>query len=77
MGEVKSSTANLFERRGFFEEAKSDGDSIVWGTTPEKVEESVVEEPVEEKPEYMKILEEYGGLESNVPINSPYWRLRP
>ncbi len=27
--------------------------------------------------EYQKILRENGGLESNVPINSPYWNLRP
>lgn len=36
-----------------------------------------VEEPVKEELEYQKILREYGGIESNIPINSPYWRLRP
>ncbi len=34
-------------------------------------------EEVKEEPEYMRILRECGGVESNVPINSPYWRLRP
>jgi hypothetical protein len=29
------------------------------------------------EPEYMKILREHGGLESNIGINHPYWKLRP
>jgi len=38
----------------------------------EKVEETKVEEE-----EYQKILREHGGMESNIPMNSPYWKLRP
>jgi hypothetical protein len=30
----------------------------------------------EAEPEYAKILRECGGIESNVPLNSPYWILR-
>lgn len=30
-----------------------------------------------EDPEYLKILKKYGMLESNIPINSPYWKIRP
>lgn len=47
---------------------------IVLGKDIVKEEESI---PVKEEPEHIKILREYGNQESNIPINSPYWRLRP
>ncbi len=33
--------------------------------------------PSPKEPEYIKALREYGGLESNIPINHPYWKMRP
>ncbi len=45
-----------------------------------KVEEVKEEPKVEEvtsEPEYAKILREHGYLESNIPINSHYWKIRP
>jgi len=30
-----------------------------------------------EESEHAKILKEHGGLESNIPINHRYWRIRP
>lgn len=42
-----------------------------------KVEEAKNEEPKKEEPEYMRILREHGYLESNIPLNNIYWRIRP
>lgn len=41
-----------------------------------KTKPLVEEEAVETKSEKQKILDEYGGLESDVPLNSPYWNLK-
>ncbi len=52
----------------------------------EEKEETKPEMPVvaRDKPEELKpkslhaaILEEYGGLESNIPVNHQYWQIRP
>jgi hypothetical protein len=40
-----------------------------------KVEEP--SQPPEGEKEYQRILREAGGLESNVPIHSSYWSIRP
>lgn len=63
-------------------------DIVLPVTEPEaKLEESKVEKPKLMPPEVLEefktpaktrkqmILEEYGGLESNVPINSAYWQI--
>jgi hypothetical protein len=42
-----------------------------------ETKEEVKKEEVKEEPEYARILRECGGIESNVPLNSPYWTLRP
>lgn len=56
----------------------------VMGQTANLTPQPVVEEPKEviieipkDELEYQKILREHGGQESNIPIISPYWRLRP
>jgi len=33
--------------------------------------------PPQGEPEHAKILREHGGLESNIPVNHHYWRIRP
>lgn len=33
--------------------------------------------PIPEEPPHSKILREYDGLESNIPIHHYYWRIRP
>ena len=37
------------------------------------------DKPEESKPKslHAAILEEYGGLESNIPVNHQYWQIRP
>jgi hypothetical protein len=35
------------------------------------------EEVIEGESEHAKILRAYGGLESNIPIDNQYWRIRP
>lgn len=47
------------------------------------IEESIIEikEPIviikRESSLYAQILQEHGGLESNIPVGSNYWRIRP
>lgn len=43
---------------------------------PEMAEEAKAEE-TKEIPEYMRILNEHGGLESNIGIGNKYWKIRP
>lgn len=63
---------------------------ITFPPFPEKKEESVVApvtvpvlepepnvEEMKEELEYAKILRAHGGLESNIPINHKYWKIRP
>jgi len=52
---------------------------IVHATLPPPIIHATVPKLVMPKVEleYQRILRENGGLESNIPINSPYWNLRP
>jgi hypothetical protein len=38
---------------------------------------AVKEEAVKVEPTYARILREHGYMESNIPLNSEYWRIRP
>jgi len=60
-------------------------DGIFKSTLPEEskgvINEELIEKVITSKEPPQKtvrqmILEEYGGLESNVPINSPYWTMK-
>jgi len=59
--------------------AKEDAKLAVYRDDIAKLEGEITKlvEEAKVEPRYIQILREYGGLESNVPLTSEYWRLRP
>lgn len=47
---------------------------------PQKIDNFVIAPKTEDKKpeaEWLQLLKSYGNQESNIPMNSPYWKLRP
>lgn len=53
-------------------------DEVLRGKEIAELEKTFELEDIKDKFDYAnKVLEEHGGLESHIPINHPYWKLRP
>jgi hypothetical protein len=76
---------NPFEKSlGIFpkkQEARKEMVEVIEIDKDGKVQEPYIVESVDGvvtfEPAYVKILKEYNGIESNIPINNPYWKVRP